>query len=66
MAVICPFCGNRYARLFFRDDVTSAAGYRCPHCSCTFILLREGEIPEPDYDDDRDDHASNCWPCNRD
>ena len=69
MAMICPTCGNRYARLFFRDDVTSAAGYRCPHCSCTFIVLREGEIPESSYEDDDDDwgdHANNCWPCRND
>ena len=36
---ICPNCGNRYARLFFRDDLTKAAGYRCTHCTCSFIVI---------------------------
>ena len=60
MAMICPTCGNRYARLFFRDDLTKAAVYRCTHCTCSFIVIREGEIPEDDRDDG--DHARDCWP----
>ena len=60
MAVICPFCGNRYARLFFRDDVSGTAWYRCTYCSCSFIVLREGEIPEDDDDDD--EHTKDRWP----
>ena len=61
MAMICPTCGNRYARLIFRDDLTKAAGYRCTHCTCSFIVIREGEIPELEYDDD-EEHTKDRWP----
>ena len=60
MAMICPTCGNRYARLFFRDDLTKAAGYRCTHCTCSFIVIREGEIPE--LEEERAEHARDVWP----
>ena len=58
MVTFCPCCGTCQIRLFFRDGESKAAGYRCASCSCSFIILREGTIPE---EDDRD-HARDVWP----
>ena len=67
--ISCPFCSASRTRLFFNEGDTGTEGYRCVKCGCTFIVLKKGMIPEPepayyDDDDDRDDHASNCWPNN--
>ena len=67
--ISCPFCSASRIRMFFSEMELAMSGYRCLNCGCKFMILKKGVIPEPepayyDDDDDRDDHASNCWPNN--
>lgn len=58
--IYCPMCGRMTTKLFFRDLETDVSGYRCIPCGCTFIVLRDGTIP--DTEDEREEHARDIWP----
>ena len=59
--ISCPFCSAERTRLFFNEGDTGTEGYRCVKCGCTFIVLKKGTIPEPEYDDD-EEHTKDRWP----
>ena len=49
----CPYCSGNEVTMNFGDGET--AWYYC-RCGCSFIVLKEGEIPE------REEHARDIWP----
>lgn len=58
MVMFCPCCGNHQIRLFFRDGESKTVGHRCASCSYSFILLKEGMVPE----EDNRNRARDVWP----
>ena len=59
--VSCPSCPAKRTRLFFNEGETGAEGYLSLNCGCTFIILKKGEIPEPEYEDEGE-HTKDRWP----
>lgn len=56
--VICPTCGSRDTEAML-TSCDSGWSWICHDCDCEFIVVKEG------HEEDDSDHASDCWPNNR-